>query len=55
MLALNENTVTDPALVEAEEEFKWLNDTNISVDNIIVLEDIGFKAEPRETVTQGLL
>ena len=51
-LFINENTVTDPSLVEVEEEFKWLDDTNISVDPIIVLEDIDLKSEPRETASQ---
>lgn len=51
-LFINENTVTDPAQLEVEEEFKWLDDTNISVDPIIVLEDIDLKSEPRETASQ---
>lgn len=51
-LFINEDTVTDPAQLEVEEEFKWLDDTNISVDPIIVLEDIDLKSEPRETASQ---
>ena len=45
-----EETVDNPALVE--EEFKWLDNTNISVDPILITEDVVLRSEPRDASTE---
>lgn len=47
---LTEETATEP--VVEDEEFKWLDNTNISVDPILITEDVVLRSEPRDASSE---
>ena len=49
---LTEETVDNPELLVEEEEFKWVDNTNISVDPILITEDVVLRSEPRDASTE---
>ena len=51
-LFINENTVTDPAQLEVEEEFKWLDVDLGTEDDMLVSRDTVLRTEPRDTATK---
>lgn len=47
---LTEETAAEP--VVEDEEFKWLDNTNISVDPILITEDVVLRSEPRDASSE---
>lgn len=47
---LTEETAVEP--VVEDEEFKWLDNTNISVDPILITEDVVLRSEPRDASSE---